>query len=71
MQGNESSHCNSDEFGDKMGEGWKTGLLRLGLTFQMRLNWKIFELSRNLTGDIDGAVSFDYAIFSAMAKIPR
>ena len=45
----------------------------MGLTFQMRLNWKIFDLSHNPMGDIDAAVSFDnnesiFRIFPANAK---
>ena len=75
MQDNESSHCTSNQFGDRMGEGWKAGLHHLRLGFQMRLNWKVFDLSGNTIGDIDSAVTFKNdqsvaSIFPAMAKFP-
>ena len=73
MQDNESSHCTSNQFGDRMGEGWKAGLLHLQLGFRMLLNWKVFDVSGNTIGDIDSAVTFENdqlvtSIFPVMAK---
>lgn len=76
MQEENSSHLTSNQFGERMGQGWKAGLLRLHPGFQLRLNWKIYNLSNSEVGDIDCAVSFYdkksiVDIFPSMTKFSR
>ena len=75
-----SSHVSSNQFGDRMGEGWKGGLSHLYADFQLRLNWSVWEYmangQRRDVGDIDGAVVFDSTkalaeIFPQWAKFPQ
>ena len=76
-----SSHASSNQFGDRMGEGWKEGLHHF-CRFEMRLNWKVYEQMENGrrgrrdVGDIDSAVIFPSRkalaeIFPIWAKFPQ